>query len=263
MGKIAFFGTSHTWGDCAEEPNGCVSNPWPQFVAKDSLNYSMSGATNFELSVIINEAFLLNYLDEVDTVILEPRTGFSALMWNKLEEGFELGNDPLIKSSWEFRNIKTDCPHFNWTIEIGTGDFMSDERIRRKIFGKGGNLISKLEIDEIKKSVSTYSIQNGNTNSMLYQNLNFIRTVKLLCDAYNKKFYWVNWETADHVDIKLHPSMFEDVLDCCLNPEMSMKRYIFNIDKKLSCSCGHLNAKAQPIIAKFITEKLNDKRTNH
>ena len=262
MSKTAFFGTSHTCGDCAEEPTGYIPNPWPKLVDDTAYNYSMSGATNFELSVIINEAFSLNYLDDVNTVILEPRLSFSALMWNRLEENLIVGNDPLIKSTTEFTNTDADCAHHYFTTEVGTGDFMNDERIRRKVFGKNGNLISKMEINDIKQSVTTYLVNNGNTNSMLYQNLNFVKTIMLLCKAYNKEFYWIDWELPPHVDIHLH-SMFDDVMNCCLNPDKSVKGFILDKNKNYVCSCGHLNAKAQPLIAEFIKERLDAKRTNN
>ena len=92
MNKIAFFGTSHTYGQCSDLPNDIVDKPWANHLADklnaDILNYGLTGATNFEIQVIINEALDAGYLEDVDTVILEPRLFWDSIMvHNKYNTG--------------------------------------------------------------------------------------------------------------------------------------------------------------------------------
>ena len=97
--KIAFFGTSHTYGDCKEGVSAhedffkYLETPWPDIFAKkldkDFYNFGVGGADNMTMLDTVLDAFSQGKMDDVDTVILEPRLTFDTVKVPYDNTGYE------------------------------------------------------------------------------------------------------------------------------------------------------------------------------
>lgn len=267
MNKIAFFGTSHTYGQCNDLPNGIVDKPWVGHLSDslntELLNYGLRGATNFDIQVLINEALDAGYLEDVDTVILEPRLYWDSIMvQNKYNSG-SLNNtsnnkDNLIGKTRQYLDTVVSPWHYSIALELSIGDFEVHKHFNEKYFCTDDiDFQHRLERKDLNKLVELYTLFVEHTNFMIYKNLEFVRTIQNLCYALGKKFYWINWESSNSINSDVFP-LHQTVLNSCLNTDISIKDYMTRIHGvKYLCSCSHWNEEAQPLISEFIYKRLN------
>lgn len=266
MNKVAFFGTSHTYGQCNDLPNGIVDKPWTNYLSEDLLNFGIRGATNFEIQIIINEALDAGYLEDVDTVILEPRLFWDSIMvQNKYNTGYindtSNNKDNLIGKTRQYIDTVVAPWHYSIAKELSIGDFEVHKHFNEKYFCTDDiDFEQRLERKDLNTLVKLYTLFVEHTNFMIYKNLEFVKTIQNLCNALGKKFYWINWESSSNaINSEVFP-LHQSVLDSCLNTDISVKDYITRMHGvKFLCSCSHCNEEAQPLIGEFIHRRLNKK----
>ena len=266
MNKIAFFGTSHTHGQCNDLPEDRVVKPWTNCLADsfnaECLNFGLMGATNFELQVLVNEAIGLGYLEDVDTVVMEPRLSFDDLtVKNKFNNGsFNNTQDnlgKLIGFTRQYIDIGEPPWHYSINRTLGLGDFKDLKGFNQKYFNS--DIVTteqRLERSELEKLVNLHALFVEHNTLMVYKNLEFMNTMKNLFNSLDKKFYWINWECGIKINSKTFP-LHSTIIQYCLNSDISIKDYMINMhNKKYLCSCSHWNEEAQPLIGEFISKRL-------
>ena len=279
MKKIAFFGTSHTYGSCSDVKNDRIDHAWPEHMAErlgaDHLNFGLPGSTNFEMQIIFNETINDGLLDDVDTVIIEPRLSYDHILWNNYDKNHE-GTRPLYAMTKagsnhfghrhdhydELGNFhcgnKCDSLHHKYVQEINLNNLDNKIEYERKM----KKPIHRLMLDKMRHAVETIYYYNQDDMGMLYQSYQYLRVWGTMCKLLDKKFYWMNWSSIygeNKKDAILDP-YFQDILDLCINPQKSvtdfMARKMKDENKNYVCECNHHNVEAQPIIAEFLIENI-------
>jgi len=273
MKKIAFFGTSHTYGNCTDVELNRIDHAWPEQVAErldvDHLNFGMPGAPNIEIQILLTEAINNGLLDDVDTIILEPRLTHDWILWDNYNLEHE-GTQPFYARSkagheeFGISESKRKSAHNKYVQEVGLYQINNTRDYELKM----GKSINRLMLNKFRHSLETISYYNWNTIGLLYQSYQYLRTWKTMCESIDKKFYWINWEaffsrTNRYKQSKGHENLdndFKDIKSCCINTDMSVADYMttksISENKNYLCGCKHFNVEAQKHIAEFIIEKL-------
>jgi len=266
MNKIAFFGTSHTYGQCRDLPDEVVKKPWTNILAEkcgiESVNFGLPGSTNFEIQIVINEALQNGDLDNVDTIIVEPRLSFDDLqVLNKYNDG-EFCNtannkDDLITVTRQYIDTIHSPWHRSISMTLGLGDFYNLDHFKKKYF----NMVAldtkhTLEQKDLQNFVNQYALIVEHNKFLVYKNIEFMKTLQLLMESLGKKFYWINWECGYPIDKNIYPKQ-KDVIKNCLNTDISVKDYMTEkYGKQYLCSCSHWNEEAQSLISEFVLKRL-------
>ena len=272
MSKIAFFGTSHTYGDCSDVETGFMpkhvlwSSLLGRMLDKEVLNFGNSGTTNFELMVILNDAFSEGYLDDVDTIVFEPRLSHDAICISppneeSLDDSF---NSSLIKITREFERRKYRFFHQLMYHSATHNDVESIEHAHMRYFDDQEPLTAMQDVilKRLKQHVSLYYMFLKE-ETIIYKGLQLVRNLQTLCKLSNKKLYWVNWECEETTDMRMNP-ILDPILEDCLNPDVSIRNHINRTyGKHLQCECHHFGVEAQKYIAQFLLERINGKSANH
>tara|TARA_B100000989_G_scaffold288187_1_gene258634 strand:+ start:1194 stop:2078 length:885 start_codon:yes stop_codon:yes gene_type:complete len=290
--KIAFFGTSHTFGDCAEGINHhegqlrFVEKPWPVWFAKELnkefYNFGIGGADNTVMLDAILEAFNRGTMDEIDTLILEPRLSFDTVRlpydhidYNVKPE-FEKDENELGKidysTHWldDARHTKehdwaqpTPLTESLW-IRFSLMDLNNDKNFESRMKADYiGDINDKSMVDkDIKKYVELSKSYNTGSKSLEYLNLQFIKNVYMLCKGYGIDFYWLNFEAPDFENIKTFFDNDKNLIDVCLNPDKTVRSYMHSKKLNYVCSCGHFNEEAQPYISSYLLQGYNERTNN-
>ena len=267
MKKVAFFGSSHTYGSCSDVENERIDHAWPEHVAEklgvDHLNFGLPGCPNLEIQILLTEAINDGLLDDVDTVIMEPRLSYDHILWNNYDRDHQ-GTLPLYArtKSGQVRfgaeKSKRTSLHHKYVQEINLNSLDSTEEYERKM----KRPIHKLMLDNLRRAVETLYYYNQDAMGTLYQSYQYVRTWKSMCDMLDKKFYWMNWSSiyGENKDNAILDSYFQDILDRCINPHLSvwdfMQKKSLNHNKNYFCGCKHFNVQAQPFIAEFVIENI-------
>lgn len=287
--KIAFFGTSHTYGDCNEGVNTApglfkyVETPWPELFAKelgkDFYNFGIGGSDNMVILDTVLEAFDRGIMDEVDTVILEPRLQFDTVKlpyqhigYKKIDEDEDDG--PSTHWIEHARHTKVDNPRVpsplteKFWCRFALNDLKDPALFQRRIDGiyTGPEHQKTMEDKDIRKYVELEKLFLTETKYLQWLNFQFIKNVYQLCKANGIKFYWLNWEGFSWESFKPFFESDNHLMELNLTQDKCVRTYMDqdvpgNI-KDWECSCGHFNQKAQFYIAKYLTREY-DKRTNN
>ena len=267
MNKIAFFGTSHTYGSCSDiqddQSPECISHAWPEQVAEifnaNHLNFGLPGSPNIEIQILLVEAFTNGLLDDVDTIIIEPRLSHDHILWNNHNKSHE-GTQPLYARTkaghkeFGIKEAKNKSIHHRYVQELNINNLDNTKEYERKM----KKPIHKLMLNKLRHCVETLHYYNQDTVGMLYQSYQYVKTWKIMCESIDKKFYWINWTST--VNDSMLNEYFKDINDCCLNLDLSVADFMAakTSDEKQNyfCGCKHFNVKAQPHIAKFIAKRL-------
>jgi len=290
--KIAFFGTSHTYGDCAE---GITKNkkklfkyletPWPELFAKklnkEFYNFGIGGSDNMTILDAILEAFSRGIMDDVETVILEPRLSFDTVKvpfcnigYTKRPEGLEDRED--YSSHWldHARHTKIDDPTMPmpkteslWT-RFALMDLNDPDAFSRRIDGvyNEPEYNKTMEDRDIQKYVQLDKLYVSGSKYLQYLNLQFIKNVYQLCKGHGIKFYWLNWESF--LWERFTPFFEQDnhLMELNITPFKCVMTYmdkdVPGDIKDFQCSCGHFNQKAQHYITQFLTQGYNERTNN-
>lgn len=272
MSKIAFIGTSHTYGDCSDVESGYMpkqmlwSSILGRMLGKKVLNFGDSGATNFELQVIINDAFSEGYLDDVDTIIFEPRISHNgACISPPKEESLDDSFDTsLIKITREFEDESHRFFHQLIYHSATYNDVEDIDHAHMRYFNDQEPLTpaQAAMLKQLRHYISLHYVLLKE-ETMVYKGLELVRNLQNLCKLSNKKLYWVNWECEETTSLRMNPR-FDPVLEDCLNPDLSIRNHINRTHgKHLQCECHHFGIEAQNYIAQFLLERINGKSTNH
>lgn len=272
---IAFFGTSHTYGDCSE---GILNKTWPQLFSlnlnKECYNYGISGSDNITIIDAILEAFDRGLMEEVDTVILEPRLDFDSvkLPFDHIDyapnkdfkhTGHGLDNSRYMQEHTASKPVLTEKYWVSFALE----DLKSKSQFKQKLNAKY-NGTSQLQQDkDITKFVELTKLYHSQTNYMRYINYQFIKNVYHICKGYGIKFYWINWESDEFENFSIFFENDKYLLDLCLNKKENVRTYfdrMFGKEKTIQeylCSCKHFNQNAQSVITSYLIDGYN-KRNN-
>lgn len=290
--KIAFFGTSHTYGDCAEGINHnegqvrFVEKPWPYFFAKklnkEFYNFGIGGSDNTTILDAILEAFNRGTMDDVDTLILEPRLSFDTVRLPYDNINYDVMSESeygKIDYSTHWLDTGRHTQEYDWSqpwplteslwIRFALMDLKDPEQFKKRMNADYvGNIHDKrLEDEDIKKYVELTKLFVTNTRYLYYLNLQFIKNVYMLCKGNGIDFYWLNFESYDFENVKTFFDNDQNLIDVCLNPIKNVRRHIYetsNTDAKIQfeCSCKHFNQRAQPYISSYLIQGYNERKNN-
>lgn len=286
--KIAFFGTSHTYGDCKEGVSAhedffkYLETPWPDIFAKkldkDFYNFGVGGADNMTMLDTVLDAFSQGKMDDVDTVILEPRLTFDTVKVPYDNTGYERdwrkeSRSPSMHWIDHARHTKISDPSMEmplserfWT-RFALIDLKDTDAFNKRIRGtyKGSTYEKKLADEDIKKYVELDKLFVSHSKYLKYLNLQFIKNVYLLCKPNGIKFYWLNWEGFAWEKFTPFFEQDNNLMELNITPSKCVTSYM---DKDVpgnlkdwQCSCGHFNQKAQDYIAEYLLQGYNE-RTN-
>ncbi len=292
--KIAFFGTSHTYGDCAEGishydgQKKFVKTPWPELFAKqlnkEFYNFGIGGSDNMTMLDAILEAFSRGTMDEVDTLILEPRLSYDAI---RLPYDY-IGYKPKANSEYGPNEYTTHwldtgrhTQEHNWPdtfprteelwVRFALMDLKDEAQFRRRMNADYlGNIHDRdLEDKDIKKFVELSKLYVSNSHYLDYLNFQFIKNVYTICKGYGIKFYWLNFESnrfqkffTDEREVYWENE--QQLLDLCINPKQIVRNYIkeAKLAQDPECSCGHFNDYAQPYISAYLIKGYNERKNS-
>ena len=285
--KIAFFGTSHTYGDCAEGINHhegqvrFVEKPWPVWFAKklnkEFYNFGIGGADNTTMLDAILEAFNRGTMDDVDTLILEPRLSFDTVRLPYDHTGYNVspeGKYGKIDYSTHWLDAGRHTQEHDWSqptplteslwIRFALMDLDNDANFKRRMNADYiGNINDKSMVDkDIRKYVELTKLYNTNSKYLEYLNLQFIKNVYMLCKGHGIDFYWLNFESPNFENIKTFFDNDKNLIDVCLNPDKTVRSYMHSKKLNYVCSCGHFNEEAQPYISSYLLQGYNERTNN-
>jgi hypothetical protein len=286
--KIAFFGTSHTFGDCKEGINHnegqvrFVETPWPALFAKklnkEFYNFGIGGSDNMTMLDAILEAFNRGTMDDVDTLILEPRLSFDTV---RLPYD-NINYDVMAESKWgkidystHWLDVGRHTQEYGWPqpiplteslwIRFALMDLDNVQQFTRRMNADYVGSDKSIEDKDIRKYVELTKLYISNSKYLYYLNLQFIKNVYMLCKGHGIDFYWLNFESYDFEDTKTFFDNDKNLIDVCLNPIKNVRTHIREIQpdkfKEFQCSCTHFNDKAQPHISSYLLKGYNE-RTN-
>ena len=298
--KIAFFGTSHTYGDCAEgishhkHQTKFVADPWPKLFAeklnKEFYNFGIGGSDNMNILDAILEAFNRGVMDEVDTLILEPRLAFDTVKlpydnidYDIIEEDFTTKENREPTHWLDFGRhyqehdwaMPAPQPEKLWA-RFALHDLENEERFKSKLRAKYvGDPKQKSFVDkDIKKFVELTKLYHSSTRYIDYKNFQFIKNVKTLCDGFGINFYWLNFEGLTRMRMGgkkdfIYFDNDKNLMDGCLNPDKSVRDYIYEFCQHNNkpytdylCSCNHFNQKAQPRMTEYLLQGYHERKNN-
>lgn len=286
--KIAFFGTSHTYGDCAEgishnkNQKKFLKNPWPALFAKklnkEFYNFGIGGSDNTTMLDAILEAFNRGTMDDVDTLILEPRLSFDTVRLPYDNINYNV----MAESKWGKIDYSTHwldagrhTQEHDWSqptplteslwIRFALIDLNKEEKFKKRMNADYVGSDKSIEDKDIRKYVELTKLYMSNSKYLYYLNLQFIKNVYMLCKGHGIDFYWLNFESYPFEDVKTFFDNDKNLIDVCLNPTKNVRTHIREIQpekfREFECSCKHFNDKAQPHISSYLLKGYNE-RTN-
>jgi hypothetical protein len=275
MGKLAFFGTSHTQGICNDFESELVPVSYVTFVGhllnRPVKNLGLSGINNETMLAAITKSFREGILDDCDTIIIEPRLDYdyTSLPFDNMQ------NPPDINPADKLSDELDFAREFNTVGSVSTRPMLhtvessmkkrlsfynspSLRSLQDNLYGtnKAGPKPSIDELNDIIEYLRLTSLYMNNTAFIRHRNLEFIQTVHEMCKLSGKKFYWMNYE-VEHLDVRtIMKHITDEVVDVCLNPENSIRGELKKNKnyKDLLCGCKHLNGDAQIKIAELIVK---------
>ena len=169
MNKIAFFGTSHTYGNCTDVDLNRIDHAWPEQVAErlnvDHLNFGMPGAPNIEIQILLTEAINNGLLDDVDTVIVEPRLTHDWILWDNYNLEHE-GTQPFYARTkaghkeYGIGESKNKSAHNKYVQEVGLYQINNTKDYELKM----GKSINRLMLNKFRHALETISYYNWKNN---------------------------------------------------------------------------------------------------
>lgn len=287
--KIAFFGTSHTYGDCAEGishnkgQKKFVAKPWPVWFAKklnkEFYNFGIGGSDNTTILDAILEAFNRGTMDDVDTLILEPRLSFDTV---RLPYD-NINYDVIAENKWGKIDYSTHwldagrhTQEYDWSqptplteslwIRFALMDLDNPEKFERRMNANYVGSDKAREDHDIKKYVELTKLYTSSSKYLSYLNLQFVKNVYMLCKGHGIDFYWLNFESYPLENVKPFFDNDKNLIDVCLNPIKNVRRHIYEMYsdniKEYECSCRHFNEKAQPYISSYLLQGYNERKNN-
>ena len=273
MGKLAFFGTSHTQGICNDFESELVPVSYVTYVGhllnQQVKNLGLSGINNDTMLAAITKSFREGILDDCDTIIIEPRLNYdyTPLPFDNMQ------NPPYINPADKLSDELDFAREFNsvgslatrpmlWTVEnsmrkdLSFHNAPSLDALQNKLYGDNKTKPNIDELNDILEYLRLTSLYMNNTAFNRHRNLEFIQTVHEMCKLSGKKFYWMNYE-VEHLDVRtIMKHITDEVVDVCLNPENSIRGELKKNKnyKDLLCGCKHLNGDAQIKIAELIVK---------
>ena len=234
----------------------------------------------------ILEAFNRGIMDEVDTLILEPRLAFDTVKlpydnidYNIIEKEFTTKEN---REPTHWLDFGRHYQEYDWAMpaplpeklwaRFALHDLDSERRFRARLRADYiGDPKEKSLVDaDIKKYTELTKLYHSSTKYIDYKNFQFIKNVKTICEGYGIDFYWLNFEGLSRMKKDfIHFDNDKNLMDVCLNPHQSVRYYIHefcNYDDKMymeyMCSCQHFNDKAQPHISSYLLQGYNEKTNN-
>lgn len=262
MSKIAFLGTSHTYGYCEDVHDSQIDDKdtWvsllSQKLKKQYYNFGYNGATNKDLLNIFVEMHNNGYLDKIDTVIVEPRitltpvkadaTSFlniknstnvydakaSILDMTRNNKDYNVSKSGCIlpeSSSW-YKNISFKYPTEFFYKKL------EDSKIKRKYIN------DYLELHSIVAGGDLVVVETADT----------LKVIKAMCELKNIKFKWIWWSMPNW---KVDKKYFGEVYEHLINKSATIEHH-FHKKENVYCSCGHLKKEKQPEVADILYEGL-------
>lgn len=287
--KIAFFGTSHTYGDCAEGINHnpgqkkFVAKPWPALFAeelnKEFYNFGIGGSDNTTILDAILEAFNRGTLDDVDTLILEPRLSFDTvrLPYDNIDYNVMAENKwGKIDYSTHWLDAGRHTQEYDWSqptplteslwVRFALRDLEDPEQFQRRMNADYVGNDKEMQDKDIKKYVELTKLYISNSRYMDYLNLQFVKNIYMLCKGHGIDFYWLNFESYPFQNVKTFFDNDKNLIDVCLNPTDNVRVHIRKLFpetfREFECSCTHLNEKAQPYISSYLIKGYNERKNN-
>ena len=271
MNKIAFIGTSFTYCYCADQYADRLKeeNTWPYLLAqklnKDHLNFGLNGASNQDLLEVFIELSNQGYLDEIDQLIIEPRTTSTPVRIDgedflKLEESF---------GSNKFNNnltiLHTTRHNKNYDFTSADNQWAGKSKYYRNVAPGWPTdfFYKKLENSKLKKQyIENYLEQHAYVIGDYVTALeisNMLSIIKIVCDLKGIKFNWIYWPFFENWNKICNEQIFGNMYEYLINKTESIESYILkNNTHDLYCSCQHFNDSVQPQVADYIYQGLQN-----
>lgn len=262
MKKIAFLGTSHTYGYCEDMPDGQINDKdiWVSLLAqklkKQYYNFGHNGATNKDLLNIFVEMHNNGYLDKIDTLIVEPRITLTpvkadATSFLKVENNTNVYNADasildMTRNNKDYNVSKSGCTlpesslwYKNISFKYPTEFFykkLEDSNIKRKY---------------INDYLELHSMIAGG-DLVVVETADILKVIKAMCELKNIEFKWIWWSMPNW---KVDKKYFGEVYEHLINKSATIEHY-FHKKENVYCSCGHLKKEKQPEVADILYKEL-------
>ena len=271
MNKIAFIGTSFTYCYCENESFDKLKeeNTWPYLLAqklnKNYLNFGLNGASNQDLLEIFIKLNESGYLDEIDQLIIEPRTTSTPVRVDgedflKLEESF--GSDKfddnltILHTTRNNKDYDFTNPDNVWPSKTKFYRNVAPGWPTEFFYKKLQN--SKLKKQYIEKYLQYHAYVKGDYVTA-FEICDMLSIIKIVCDLKGIKFNWVYWSFFENWNNICNKKVFGNTYDCLINKKESIEYYIENNNNhEIYCSCRHFNDSVQSQIADYIYQGLKN-----
>lgn len=292
--KIAFFGTSHTYGDCAEgvsthrDQKKFVKRTWCEYFAKtlnkEFHNFGIGGSDNMVQLDSILEAFNRGKMDDVDTLILEPRLSYDTVRLPYDNIGYKAKGQTEFGSidyttHWHDTGRDIQIPAWpdpypfteNLWARFNLNDLKSEQKFQHRLNADylGSQHDKPMEDKDIRKFVELSKLYLTDSQYLDYMNFQFIKNVYILCKTAGIDFFWINWESNRFFNRFMQEDnlFFENdrhILDLCLHHDNTVRYHIkeLNLPYEVECTCGHFNDYAQPYISSYLIKGYNERKNN-
>ena len=262
MKRIAFLGTSQTYGYC-EDLNGSQIDDKDTWVAllskklkKQYYNFGHNGATNKDLLNIFVEMHNKGYLDKVDTVIVEPRitltpvkadaTSFLKVKSDTNVYDINTSIIDMTRNNKDYNVSKLGCTLPESSLWYKNISFNYPTEFFYKKLGEPN--IKKRYIDNY---LELHSLVAGG-DLVVVETADILKVIKAMCELKNIKFKWIWWSMPYWETDKKY---FGEVYEHLINKSATIEHH-FTEREDVYCSCGHLKKERQPEVADILYKEL-------
>jgi len=277
---IAFFGSSHTYGQCkrgdgwAIDEDKVYANILGKKFGLPIVNFSIPGNYNLRIQQQVLDFLELSRSSHCVKVIIEVRLADHSYYFGRdifVDDFYTEPNNPELAGGSEFW-YKTfwDNMYTNYVRSKDNDYSYLNERISNLKRQSGYQPIDA-ELDTLKELSKTFTLTRFCSVQQLLEDLYTIRVLQRLCRLANIPFHWFCWDerTSYLLDQKLvnhieevfrkNTKIYEDQL---LYPNMkniikNEKGYQFIEENR--CVCGHLDETVHEWLADKLYNELNDR----
>jgi hypothetical protein len=276
---IAFFGTSHTYGQCkrgdywAIDEDKVYANILGKKFGLPIMNFAIPGNCNLRIQQQVLDFLELSRSSHCTKIIVETRLADHSYYFGRdifVDEFYTEPNNPELAGGSEFwystfwSNMYTDFVR-------GKDKDVNylNERIANTKRQTGYQPIN-VELDTLKEMQKTMTLTRFLSVQQLLEDLYTIRVLQRLCRLANIPFYWFCWDEKtkmldqkliEHIEqvFRKNTKIYEDQL---LYPNMKM---VINSEKGKQfiednrCECTHLNETVHEWLANKLYDELNDR----
>lgn len=282
--KIICIGTSHTAGECSDDPNSFGFMPYehtyPYLLAQrldyspwlgtSVENYGRPGATNYQLLDLVQKSCSN---EDVDTIIIEPRfMDFPMIIGKDNETDYSQhttgGVREFNKEITNSKDIQLDTyKQKYWTFSSAV---LRETPVYKEVFKKIESEYGSEFLQKIKHWLEIEVSQNFNEKIYYQRAISLIALMIEICKHYGKNVYIIPWNHNQFIKAAEYFPHIKDSFPLLFKWEddvVSLKTYCEKIYggewwEKETCACGHQRMPVHQVIARYLYCFLNDQELN-